>query len=121
MWARKKLGRSKALKPYRFQWLCIIGGELQEALNYFAGRLGEETYELKKFPEAHFSAFRPHKTGLIWFKSKDLREEFIAHECFHATMYLFETLDMDGPVEKTEEVFAYYLEWLTKKIREHFP
>lgn len=104
---------------YRFQWVCIIGGTVQEAIDYYTSRLGITTYspcEKDRNPDAHFSAYRPFKAGLIWFKDKKSLTTQAAHECFHATMYLFERLDMQGPVETTEEVFAYYMQWLIKMI-----
>lgn len=102
---------------YLFQWLLYVGGTPQAAIDYFCEKLHVESFKYENNnPIGHFFTHRPYKAGLLWFKDKECLKSQGVHECFHATMYLFETLDMKGPVEETEEVFAYYMQWLFTQV-----
>jgi hypothetical protein len=102
---------------YHFHWMIVFGGPLQNAIDKYAKRIEEDSWTVQGNPKAHFAAYRNKRNGVIWFESKPKSLAFVAHECFHATMYVFERLDMKGPTEETEEVFAYYLEWLVDNIQ----
>lgn len=132
MGLRKKLGRSKRIKPkrawfydeiYSFSWFIQLKGSQQSALDWYADSIKVERYAPKDSnePNGHFSAYRPYKAGVIWFKDIKFLKSQLSHEAFHGVMYVFERLDMKGPTEESEEVFAYYLQWLVNKIRSNFP
>lgn len=113
-----KIQRFTVVDPvYHFQVTGIYGGTEQEAINWYARKLHVEPWKLDEGNRwGHFTCYRPFKNSIIWFKDKYPPANVVAHECFHAVMYLFETFGMKGPTEDSEEVFAYYLQWLVSKL-----
>lgn len=102
---------------FRFSWMVFKGGKsLQEAVNIYSSRIPTESFAVdNKNRDGHFCAIRPFKCGMLWYPTRKPKLNTVVHECFHAVMYVFERMDMKGPTEETEEVFAYYLEWLVGK------
>jgi len=104
---------------YRFGWMVCVRGSLQEAIDRFAKKIGIEPWQAKDAysrRNGHFCADRDHKSGLLWFPTKTPAASVVAHECFHATMFVMNFLDIEKVGENEEEVFAYYMEWLIAKI-----
>lgn len=112
---------------YRCWWLVQIGGELQEAINEFAFQIKQEPWQVVYLPGryAHFTAHRDTgKGGLIWVKEPVNKKEnltpYIAHEVYHAVTWLMECLEVPQSTS-TEEVGAYYTEFLMRNILENLP
>ncbi len=103
---------------FLFGWMVCCHGTLQEAIDKFAKRIGVDPWssEPKARRNGHFCADRSHKSGLLWFPTKDPLVSVVAHECFHATMFVMNSLDIKTVGEQEEEVFAYYMEWLLAKV-----
>lgn len=101
---------------YHATFLVQRGGDAQSLIDSLAKRLKVETWQLSKANRyGHFAAYRPHKDCAIWLHSR-AGVGVLSHECLHAVNYLFsECLDC-SLCEKTEEVFAYYIEFLTREI-----
>ncbi len=57
----------------------------------------------------------PFKSELIWIWTKDKDISVLAHEIFHATRTALSMRDV-LLCEQTEEIYAYYIGYLTKMI-----
>lgn len=111
------MGKSKVIRDqiYRFEWLVCTEQSLDKAIALFALKLQIPSWVSDcKNQEGHFACYPPTKNGLLWFK--DPLPDVVAHEAFHATMYAFSCAGLKNITEETEEVFAYYLQWLTREI-----
>jgi hypothetical protein len=109
----KPISRTVRDPIYRASFLLIRGGEVNDALEEFYRRV-REPGDPHPWPElvwGHFSGLAGGKAGVLWFRY-DADLAAVAHECFHATMYLFAEHDLKAVTDATEELFAYYLEWL---------
>jgi hypothetical protein len=45
--------------------------------------------------------------------NEDLKRKKLVHELFHHVAFLFERIGIQLDVEKSDEAYAYYLEWVT--------
>lgn len=101
---------------FDFNWLVVLGGELQHAVNSYCKRIHSDPWKVEdKKQEGHFSAHTGYKNGVIWFKDRQPKPPIIAHECLHAVIYFAEKMELEIN-EKTEEVFTYYLDMLVQSI-----
>lgn len=103
---------------YKADIAVFVGGKTQEAVNWYAKKVGVTPWPLEESKNryGYFGAYRPIKSGVIWLSRSNVCPSIIAHECFHATMYIFECLDIKAVDESKEEMFAYYLEWLMREV-----
>lgn len=102
----------------KFSWFVYIGKSANFAINDFAKKTKVPGWEVEDNDRryGHFAVYRPQKEGCIWFQKPFVYSPgVIAHECFHAVSYLMERLDVKQ-LEETEELFAYYLEFLVNKV-----
>lgn len=101
---------------YGFHYLVQVGGDLNQQIAHFSKHLGVDSWQVQENPNryGHFFAYRGRKNGGLWFRTPK-RPEVVAHECFHATSYAFECLELPLK-EDTEEVFAYYLQWMVAEV-----
>lgn len=103
---------------YKYELGLFAGGEAQKSINWYASKNKIEPWILAEGNRyGHFASYRPYKNGVLWFAVPDIACSVIAHECFHAAMYLFECIDLKTIDANTEEIFAYYLEWLTHSVK----
>jgi hypothetical protein len=98
-------------------YLVQIGGDLNDAIKAFAKRLGVEVWmvETSETTYGHFAAVDPYSCGCIWLKSQESALFTLIHEIEHAVGHAFRKKGIP-PCEQTEEVYAYYKEWLAKEI-----
>jgi hypothetical protein len=104
---------------YGSDWLVVFGGELYVAINLFCKKFkiphieGERTDANRK---GHFFTYVPFRGGLIWFRDIKISPGIIAHESLHATYYVLNH-GLEAPLnDSTEEIYAYYHEWLVDSI-----
>lgn len=109
--------RFKIYEPvYGVEYLVQVGGTEQEAVNAYAKLLGVEPWSVTENPARRgmFFCREPAPQGGIWLH-ESAWAGVVAHECFHAVAYTMERLKV--PLnEGTEEVFAYYLQWMLNEI-----
>lgn len=101
---------------FGFNWLIIIGGTVNEAIKIYAKKVGVEPWKRGNSPKGHFGSCDNNHNGFIWLDKNKIESGLIVHECFHAATYMFERLGMTNLSEQTEELFAYYLEYLVKEV-----
>lgn len=99
---------------YKATFLVQRGGTVNSAIACYAKKLKVTPWTIDRVVDGHFAAYTTHKGGVIWLGDK-AGTGVITHECFHATAYVFEKLECKL-TEATEEVFAYYLQWLTSEV-----
>lgn len=102
----------------KFEWCIYLGKDLQTAIDSFARGIGvtEEWKASTVGGDGHFFAYSPIKVGAIWFEKPPLKQPgLVAHECFHAVMYLIERMSSKA-TEDQEEFMAYYLGFLVSQI-----
>lgn len=117
---KKKNNKPKEIKIidpiFNFHWLVIVGGTNQEAINKYAKLIGAPPWEVEDSPSryGHFTAHRDFgKGGCIWLRSDAAR--WIGHEVYHAVTWMHVCMNVPQN-EATEEIGAYYSEWLTGEI-----
>lgn len=103
----------------KFEWCIYVGNELQPAVDMFSKSIGiSDKWEVGEVGGrvGHFFAYRPHRAGGIWFQAPPLKDyDVVAHECFHAVMYLVERMESKA-TEDQEEFMAYYLGFLVGQV-----
>lgn len=101
---------------YLFSWMVCFGGELNEAIKEYATRCRGIPWTVEPGRRnGHFAAYTDRKCGLLWFRHKRPAAHVVAHEAYHATFFAMQFHEVPA-IEATEEVFAYYLEYLVKTI-----
>jgi hypothetical protein len=92
-----------------------LGGTLEDACEYYKFDYDPDlkhcqgvciTEELGPTKKVHI---------LIWFKDEVPKAGVIAHECFHATCAALRATGLSLST-KSEEAYAYYLDWLVDKV-----
>lgn len=100
----------------RFAFAIQYGGDINIGLAKFCKALDEEYIpkEHHRMSGGTFFRIKPYKDGFIWL-SETATPSMLAHECIHAMNYISDLLEM--PLnDDTEEVFAYYMEWMIREI-----
>lgn len=102
---------------FKFEWVIFYGGTEQAAVDWFSKLLNVEKFAVDFNKNRHgcFMAFHPFKNGMFWFPNKYPAASVVAHEAFHGVKYIYDTLKIEL-VDRTEESWAYYLEWLVQNI-----
>jgi len=54
----------------------------------------------------------------VLFNEEEISPSIISHECLHATTFLYRDILECKHNENTEEVYAYFLGWLVRKVYE---
>jgi hypothetical protein len=103
---------------YLFSFYAVRGGEWQGALAAFERKLGFEPSQPPSepiTPTGRFTWREGEKDCLLYF-SAAAGSGVVAHECYHATNYVFQRLGFFPVPAKADELFAYYLQWLTAEV-----
>lgn len=91
------------------------GGTKQEAVNWYCDALKLDRFLTEeKSVYACFYQAPGYKNGVLWFSSKS-GTGAIVHEVSHATIHTLENHFIEIS-SKTEEVFAYYADFLAREI-----
>lgn len=102
-----------------FEWNIYVGPHLQPAIDDLTKSLNiNPQWTVDEYPGriGHFFAYKPYRVGGIWFEKPPKAEPgLVAHECFHAVMYLVEMLE-SKITEEQEEFVAYYLGFLVDQV-----
>ena len=101
---------------YEMTWHVQFGGPVEKARKQFTKKTGLHTWDVGGEPEAIFTSADDYWGGLLWFFEKTPDIGVIAHECSHATFQALRKLDAKMIDENTEEVFAYYIDFLIKQV-----
>jgi len=96
-------------------WAVQRGGTKQEAVDWYCKLVKAEQFKVEdKDSYACFYQAPFRKNGLLWF-DKNQGAGGICHEVMHAVIHFMDNLDIKIS-QDTEELAAYYAEWLTKTI-----
>lgn len=124
--AKKKAKKSKKkpLPKFKYVWIDILGGNIYwihcsrtEYEKRVRLEFEVEPPKYGKETQANFSVYHKGETpiGVIWFRKKTI--PILAHECFHATHWICHKQGI-WLTDSSEEVYAYILEYLIKKLGE---
>lgn len=101
---------------YKFPWVICIGGTKTQAYNEFARCMGlPKDDEDLGMPDGSFLGNSSVKGGAIWLSSI-AKTSTIVHECVHGTNYALQTSGVKPGKQNNDEHYAYYTEWLFKKV-----
>lgn len=103
---------------YRSAWMIGVGGTLEELIKAYAKKIKVEPWEINKNPDryAHFGGHSEHRGGLLWFKDIKPGAGAVAHESFHATYWFMKYWYKANLTDDTEELYAYFQEFLVREI-----
>jgi hypothetical protein len=102
---------------YLFSFYTVRGGTWGDAFREFQRKLGfpNEDPPDDVTPMGRFTYRDGEKDCLLYF-GKDAGTGVVCHECYHATNYVFQWLGFFPVPGRADELFAYYLQWLTAEV-----
>lgn len=104
------------------RFIFVFGGDYKEAVKSYQ-QLIEENYFFESPPSIAEGVVHMHgpysNVTLIWFRDTLPTNSIIVHECFHALTKALRCIDVNLS-ENTEELFAYGMGYLMRKIDEYF-
>src|SRR6266404_3180564 len=103
---------------YGIKWYIIIGGTIHNALKKFAHKynIKEKKYPQNRNPFGYCLLEEKSVTGLIWLCDNNVNIGILVHECFHATLFVFNIIGIENINIHNDEAFAYYLGWIVDEI-----
>ena len=104
---------------FKFVWRCHIGGTAQDAIDRYLKFFGEpkEVLQTRNRMGIFYARANCGKGGVIWIREKS--EVILSHEIYHAIGWMYDLMEIPQRSE-TDELGAYYTDWLTEKFLARF-
>lgn len=123
---KKKLNFILALVVYPFDIMFSFNqtdAELGKVLNRY-GELPIDEIELCRLAENGRGRFVHFSMGASLIRLKDYPETpqhygHLQHEIFHAVMVIFEKVGMEYTFRKSDEAYAYLIQYITEQVYEN--
>jgi hypothetical protein len=102
---------------YGHDIVVSIGQSDEDLYEEIKENISKKKFDKKMTNQKSIATTYKLKTGCILIRFKDDINDpgIVAHEAFHAIVYLFEKIGIDFAYE-SEEAYAYTLEYLTNQI-----
>ena len=101
---------------YSARYHVYFGGKLLDARNDFGKRYRLKFESAVSADRAAETFYAPNRKIIgMWFKRVKPSPRMISHECYHAVRHIMR-LTFIPAENSTEEVWAYYLDWLVGNI-----
>lgn len=102
---------------YRSGWLLAFGGEVNDAIAAYAKKVKVEPWTVPENSIAgNFSGISTKCGGCIWFKDLKPGAGIVTHETFHATYWFMKQFLEANLTSDTEELYAYFQQYLVSQI-----
>jgi hypothetical protein len=105
------------LEVFGHDIIVSIGQSDEDLYEEIKENISKKKFDKKMTNQKSIATTFKLKTGCILIRFKDDINDpgIVAHEAFHAIVYLFEKIGIDFAYE-SEEAYAYTLEYLTNQI-----
>lgn len=105
------------IEVYGHDIVVSIGQTDSDLYEHIKENISEKKFDKRFSNQKSIATTFKLKTGCILIRFKDNIDNpgIVAHEAFHAIVYLFEKIGIDFAYE-SEEAYAYALEYLTNQI-----
>ncbi len=103
---------------YQSDILVFTGGTCDEAVDYIRNKYDIETaprLSPTEFVNARVMSNPGFKGCALWFKRPKPPASLVAHEVLHIAHHILGGSGLTL-TDESEEAYAYYIDWLTKKI-----
>ena len=105
------------IEVYGHDIVVSIGQTDSDLYEHIKGNISEKKFDKRFSNQKSIATTFKLKTGCILIRFKDDIDNpgIVAHEAFHAIVYLFDKIGIEYAYE-SEEAYAYALEYLTNQI-----